>query len=431
MGWFDQVRQWFGGGASEQPTLGVPLTGTDADVPALQIQSVAAALQLESKAPAIHQRGLSRAESHPCSRCGKPLSPALFTTWGGPAWADRPMAMDGWRCEACGNLTGLAFLTPEQVVAIEAAGAAAGQRGDLDAAEFHFRRILTSWVDHPMALLNLASVYMDRLRADGLSPEQELRYKGVVEAEMRRAALADPVPHPFVFQTLARICAYRGDEEEARQFLERLRADSRTPPPMHAEADTLEDYLRGLGWLYEHGSKRVQEAVFDAPEPPSFPLKGEVAASVDKGVQALLRFAERHPDHWQCRFFLGKGQQALGRLEEADRWMTAADALDHGNPNVGRELAGIRLERGDAPGAVEASRRALELAGDDAGLHANLALALLIAGEDEGAGAEAARAAQLDPTDRKIQLLEELVIAVAAGERPRPDRLLPGGRLDA
>lgn len=102
-----------------------------------------------------------------------------------------------------------------------------------------------------------------------------------------------------------------------------------------------------------------------------------------------------------------------------------AFAIEQWHPDVARELAGMCIELGKGPEALEVAAHAMTLAPHDAGLVANHALALLINGRVDEALTEVDRAVSIDPSDAITQRLRGLVVAVQAGERPPPRRWPP------
>ncbi|WP_298371949.1 tetratricopeptide repeat protein [Azospirillum sp.] len=87
--------------------------------------------------------------------------------------------------------------------------------------------------------------------------------------------------------------------------------------------------------------------------------------------------------------------QALGARNEAEQDWQAAAARAPDDVEALGNLGALRLTRGDADGAAQATRDALRHAPDHAGLHANLGLSLHAAGRDGGDALQ--RALALDP----------------------------------
>lgn len=306
------------------------------------------------------------------------------------------------------------------------AGAAHGRAGRLDEAEFHLRRVVSSWPAYPLGALNLASVYLDRLRATD-DPEEQARCRRTLEPLLRTAAAGEPVPHPIVHEKLVRLAMARGDDDQARVQLALLRAHADATEEDHAIADELEQWLDGGYRRYDRGSELVMPHLRLAGRPAS--PDAAARRALGEGCALLEDFAEDHASHWQSRWLLGKAHEALGDQEGALTWLLAAMALEPPNPDVGRELALQQMIAGTHDAAVATSRKALALAPQDPTLMANLALALCLAGQDEEARHWVGRSRELAPGDTITSAVAELIEAVATGARERPERMLPGGRL--
>ena len=432
MSWLDRLKNLFSGGSEPEPEEGesgpaVPQTGTDADIAAYGVTEPRIAHFFETHTATIEARGAERAEPQTCTHCGGSLGPVLFTSWGTELWQQRPLVVDGWECSSCGNMTVPAFLTVDQTMAIERAGATAAQSGDLEAAEFHFRRIASSWVGYGPASMNLASVYMDKLNTQH-DPSLTARYRAVVESEMRAAAASDPVPHPFVHRTLAKIYSDRGDDEAALEQIALARAFPDCPQPLLDEVNEIAAFVEGGWFRYERGCDLISEHMhLEGVERGD--LLGEGRSQLQEGIDLLEAFAADHPDHWPARFMLGKAWQRRGQTETSAEWFAASYALGPDNPNVGREYGLMLLELGRADDAVTVAREALTLAPEDPTLIGNLATSLILAGGLAEARQTIDRALEVDPNDSINHAVRGLIDDIEAGRRERPTRLLPGGKL--
>jgi Tfp pilus assembly protein PilF len=90
------------------------------------------------------------------------------------------------------------------------------------------------------------------------------------------------------------------------------------------------------------------------------------------------------------------------------------------NPDVARELMLTCLDTKRADEAVEIAEHGVRLADGDAGLKANLALALLCAGQLSRAETAIEAAIQQDPQDEISMTLRRLIAEVKSGERKQP-----------
>ena len=107
-----------------------------------------------------------------CESCGGTLRRFVFTTAGGgdqvAVWRAYPLAVDGWVCPSCGWAAAPRRVSAEEIMEFIRTGVTHAQEGRLDDAEYWFLRATTSWPNYPHALANLAQVYLQRARAQGV-----------------------------------------------------------------------------------------------------------------------------------------------------------------------------------------------------------------------------------------------------------------------
>ena len=141
------------------------------------------------------------------------------------------------------------------------------------------------------------------------------------------------------------------------------------------------------------------------------------------GIVCLDRALELAPSNWAAFWVRGKAYQALEDHARARESFASAYSLQEQNPDVGRELVVECLELGRSSEAVVVASRLSNASQTDAGLRANLALALLIDGQVARAQQEVSQARKLDATDTITKALEKRIGEVAAGVRPMPKTL--------
>lgn len=129
---------------------------------------------------------------------------------------------------------------------------------------------------------------------------------------------------------------------------------------------------------------------------------------------------ELAPTNWSTMWALGKIHQRLGDMQTALAWFARAHATNPNQADVAREAGICATQLGVAADAVLYSRAAIAAAPEDAGLVANLALALLIDGQVGEARHAAGEACSRAPQDSASRRVLELVEEVAAGRRPMP-----------
>lgn len=146
-------------------------------------------------------------------------------------------------------------------------------------------------------------------------------------------------------------------------------------------------------------------------------------ARLKAGIACIDRALSMVPSNWAALWVRGKAFQALDDHLQAHGSFASAYALQPENPDVGRELGVECLELGKFAEAVTIAEHLTKVAPQDAGLRANLALALLLDGQVQRAREVIAEARRQDPKDPISKTLEELINQVADGSRRQPKTL--------
>ena len=129
------------------------------------------------------------------------------------------------------------------------------------------------------------------------------------------------------------------------------------------------------------------------------------------------------PANWSAHWIKGKAYQAMGDSKAACAAFKNASDLQDKNPDVAREYMFECLQLGDGAEGLRAAQRALALHPADAGLHANLALALIIAAKPQRALIAVDEALGIDPQDRISQNVRKAVLKIIDGSKPQPRTL--------
>lgn len=175
--------------------------------------------------------------------------------------------------------------------------------------------------------------------------------------------------------------------------------------------------------LYQEGSDLIspymQLVGRDAPS-------GDSARARDallRGIDLLSQAVAIDPSNWAAYWIIGKAHQSLGDSEKACEAFGKSYGLHKGNPDVAREYMFECLNLGRARQGIAAARIAVSLKPDDAGLMANLALALLIGGQLDEATEAVSKALALAPDDEISRNLQERIADVQGGRRPQPSKM--------
>ena len=213
----------------------------------MTLRSLAVAQKFPQELPdgAAHK---ARGEAHVCSDDGSALVPILITTYGDfgdPAvWREYPLAVDGWRCPEDGNIEFPALLSPAEVTNLLQLGEAAAKSGNLDEAEFNFRRVTSSWPGYMFGRVNLGSVYLDKIKAEqarpgGASAEVVQRYVEVAVTQFEHALTTSPPAPPQIRLMLGRLYLRSNRPERGHAVLRVLLADPSAPEALKREAQAL------------------------------------------------------------------------------------------------------------------------------------------------------------------------------------------------
>jgi tetratricopeptide (TPR) repeat protein len=359
-----------------------------------------------------------------CRRCGNAVRQFIFTTAGAgddqlKVWREYPLAVDGWLCTSCGHSSVPRRLSAAEITEFIETGAQHGRASRLDDAEFWFLRAVSSWPTYPLALHNLAQVYIQRADA-GDSRREALRREA---ARLLHRAVAEP-DHcpPAAVLALARLEAICGEESEALTRLEALSSTTEITDGVREEATSLARAIRGGKALFTRASELTEGQLvvagsrLDALTEAARRRLGEAADLLRQGTE---RDSRSFPAWW----LLGKVYQRLGEHEQAHHAFGRALEANPKQVDGCREYVHSCLEVGRVDAALPVAERACSLKPDDLGLRANLALVLLFAGKMVEASEMVEEVLRADPDDAITAALAKVIAAVRDGRRPRPRTL--------
>ncbi len=187
------------------------------------------------------------------------------------------------------------------------------------------------------------------------------------------------------------------------------------PPPVVVADDEQHDEV------FERGSQLISPYMQLLGRNPT--ITKQAKNEVEQGIRDLDAVTAYNPENWAAFWIKGKGYQVLGAHRAANHEFKASFDIQKKNPDVAREYASSCLELGYGPEAVQATQHAITLSPDDAGLHANLALALLIDGKNSEAKQAIDRSLQMSPDDIVPQAVQRAVDEVISGRRPQPENM--------
>jgi tetratricopeptide (TPR) repeat protein len=180
-----------------------------------------------------------------------------------------------------------------------------------------------------------------------------------------------------------------------------------------------------LGEDHDHLYKRGVELIRPHIILNDLPVKVDAVSEKElrEGIGYLDRALKLYPENWAALWLRGKALQAVGAHTSAHESFQAAYGLQAANPDVGRELVLECMEIGKFDEAVRVANIISRDNPTNAGLRANLALALVLAGRVAEAQKAVGEALELDPGDEVTQALQHRIDDVARGKRAKPKQM--------
>jgi tetratricopeptide (TPR) repeat protein len=174
--------------------------------------------------------------------------------------------------------------------------------------------------------------------------------------------------------------------------------------------------------LYKQACALIDGLILLHDEEPA-ELTAERRRRLHEAIPLFEEVVRINPGNWAAMWLLGKVCQRLEELERGLAWFARAHHINPGQPDVAREASLAAMDLGRPGEAVAFCERAVEALPDDAGLVANLALALLFSGKPVEAQEVAADALRRDPADAITAQLVTIIGEVVAGTRPCPHHM--------
>jgi tetratricopeptide (TPR) repeat protein len=168
--------------------------------------------------------------------------------------------------------------------------------------------------------------------------------------------------------------------------------------------------------LFKHGADLIGPHMLLVDRKPAPRNDAEVRV----GIACLDRVLEMDPSNWSALWIRGKAFQSLGEHAQAVESFRSAYRINATQRDVAREFAEELLETAQFREAADIAREVSDRSPQDAGLKANLALALLLSGDVPSAQRSIAEALRLDPSDSISKALAKRIDDVASGARPQP-----------
>lgn len=174
--------------------------------------------------------------------------------------------------------------------------------------------------------------------------------------------------------------------------------------------------------LYQQACKLTEGLLILGNDPPGR-LRRRDKKRLENAVALLVEVVELNPENWPAMWLLGKIYQRLGDYAAGLAWFSRAHRVNPDQPDVAREAAIAAMDLGRPDTAVGFCERAIETNPDDAGLHANLALALLFSQRPVEAQVVVHDALARDPADEITRNIAAIIQEVICGKRRCPRRV--------
>lgn len=171
--------------------------------------------------------------------------------------------------------------------------------------------------------------------------------------------------------------------------------------------------------LYRQACGLIKDLILVQDRTPT-ELNSAAQQRLADAVRLFEEVVRINPGNWQAMWLLGKIHQRLGDYEGGLRWFSRSHRVNPDHPDVAREAAIAAMDAGRPGEAVSFCERALEADSNDAGLKANLALALLFSEKPAEARAVAGEALRRAPEDGITARIVTIIDEVVAGARPCP-----------
>jgi tetratricopeptide (TPR) repeat protein len=142
-----------------------------------------------------------------------------------------------------------------------------------------------------------------------------------------------------------------------------------------------------------------------------------------KAITLFRRALEIPPDNYASHWCLGKTHQVLGEHSNALECFEAALTFEQNNADVYREASIEAQDCNDFEKALNYCDQALALRPDDAGLHCNRALAMLLLQRDTETMEAIEASLTLAPKDQITLHVKSLANSIIIGTRPRPNTM--------
>jgi Flp pilus assembly protein TadD len=185
--------------------------------------------------------------------------------------------------------------------------------------------------------------------------------------------------------------------------------------------------------LYNKALKLTESEIQMADQKHLGPPGLWTAFKLRRALSCLKQVFELNADNYAANWFAGKIHQRFRNHRDSLRFFRRAAELRPTQPDVLREASIAAMDCEEPEEAVSFAKQALEIEPNNPGLHANLALGLLLSGNAAEAAKEIEIATAADPSDTITAALAQLIKHFQSSGEPPPRTLAElrrvGGRV--
>ena len=156
-------------------------------------------------------------------------------------------------------------------------------------------------------------------------------------------------------------------------------------------------------------------------EAPQKPKPGWfLSRKLNRALSLFARVLELNPENWPAMWNIGKVHQRFGDNATALSWFERAYQINPSQPDIAREASVCAMEIGRHDAAIVFAHRSVQIQPNNAGRHANLALAYLLANRISDAQASIDHALAGDPSDKISESIKAILKHFASNGRTPP-----------
>ncbi len=347
----------------------------------------------------------------------------IFLTTGGPManidlWKEHPLAMDGWMCKRCNELSFPRILTGDEVFFLMKEGARHANEGRFNEAELNFRRVANSWVLWAPARTRLAITYYQRARAEMVGESHPMAVKKlyeIAESQLRMALEGEEVELKGTVWYLVKTLLEQDAEHSALCVIDKVAALDSLSDDERSWLGELREFACSRAYIFERGFELIEpyiaRASMDSIEDEAERKK------ILYGIDELRRYRRLNSGDWQSLWLIGIACRALGDLSNETEAFRGAYEIESNRREILHEYSFALLKANDYDKAEILIRRACDIEPSNVESIANLAVVLLLQNRIDDAEEAAMRSLEIDSHDSVSSYVIKAIRKIRDGAR--------------